>query len=1233
MAIGLATGTSLGGLSGGAATARLLVWIGGDATSLSRALSGATGSLTAFQTGATRLGGALTRNVTLPAAAVGATAIKMAADWQAAMARIAGLTPVLEESGHSLDYWGDRLLALSKIVPTAPVELADSFYFAASAGLEASDAFTVVELAAKGAAIGMGSAADISKTLIFAMNAYGPAALNAGEAMDALTAAIIEGTAEPEDMAIALGRLLPIASQAGIEFDKVVASIAALTNIGLPARVAVTSLRALFTSLVSPTQKARQELEAVGISMDELRAAIDAGPTVALEYLQEATEGNLDSLHRIVPQIRGFTALLGLSGDQLERVNDIFEATANSAGKFEKAFEFFEETQSFKFGIALNELRVAAIELGTTMFPIFEALTNVLGDFGAAFSNLPKWAQASVAAFIGLAAVMGPLLKLFGRITNDGVGMFTSFKSGAIAVAAFGVSLGLLAGSFQSIVNGTGGVVSTITTLITAFIAARIALGGLTAMANNFALPFRAMGEAGYKAALGLSSMSAAASTAAAVGIAALVAGIGYLIGAAGNAARETKKLSDELVNLGYAGVLSDTELSRIAESSGGVGEAFRQLAHDAGIAGLTIGKSLPAALREVNYELLDIAKAAQADSFAPHKLEPFIDVLERIQGTTIDASEAFTEAGLRMQDFASTVLNYGSQAGDASTQSAMAQILALSRVQEAIESADRLLPLVTASKIHAFAEEGDALEMLANKYGTDTDFMSSQLQELGLTATDILGSGGEVEDAFANTAGLVDKTTGEIIGNIAQMKQAFLADLPGRIEDLAGSFELFGEIPATVEDSTSTLISNLEKNKAYLAGYAADVRSLLARGLDPEVLGALVQEGPAMVRKFADASAGELGTLEEAYKTSMDLIDAAILAEGQHQVTKGHDMVANFGQSILDQERIPANAAAQLISRVTSAFTAGDLSQAGMGMIESLAKGIGFNSNIPAEAMGRIILNLSTKIGMFDGTPLGAKAVQELAQGIAANTGVPAAAIAKVIQAMVGAANNGNAKIAGTAKNAAMMYQEGFRFGIAPAHAAGAAVAQGTVQGLTAKQAAMRVIGIAHGIHYSNSVGSTSPQAVASGQAVGGGAVAGMSAGGAGAGGVGLSVGNAFVASVYGQVGSAYSAGVALGAAMSAGVEAGSHGSPRYYTYYLGQRIADDYAKGMAKGAKQLKFSPQFKSVSLGAMTANKPNNGANGFTPPVSENHYHFHAADQLTIDRIVDAVSARQAQRTSF
>ena len=121
-------------------------------------------------------------------------------------------------------------MSLAGETAQSPVDLAHAMYFLASAGLSASQQMDALDATAHGMAVGLGEAGDLARITANALNTFGDNGLKATDVMDTLAAAIREGTAEPDEFAGALGRVLPIADNAGISFQQVAASLATMSN-------------------------------------------------------------------------------------------------------------------------------------------------------------------------------------------------------------------------------------------------------------------------------------------------------------------------------------------------------------------------------------------------------------------------------------------------------------------------------------------------------------------------------------------------------------------------------------------------------------------------------------------------------------------------------------------------------------------------------------------------------------------------------------------------------------------------------------------------------------------------------------------------------------------------------------------------------------------------------------------------------------------------------------------
>lgn len=328
-------------------------------------------------------------------AAVGAAAIvKLGYDFDTAFSRITAVTNASQEQ---VGKWREQVLELSGRTAIAPRELAEGLYFLASAGLDTSEVFPALEASAKGAAIGMGEMGDVTRIVANVLNAYPDAGLKATDVLDVLTAALREGTAEPEEFAEALGRILPIASKAGISIDQIAGSLAALSNIGLDVNEGVTAMRGLLNALEAPGTQAANTIEAVGLSAEQLRRSLaEDGLVATLRLLEDATNGNIDVMRKIVPNVRALTGVFGLTGQEAAKVDGIFRAVADSSGSLGDSFRKTGGTDSFQLRQALNDLVVAATDLGQDVLPaVADALQLIADVTGPVLQLWRDWADVA----------------------------------------------------------------------------------------------------------------------------------------------------------------------------------------------------------------------------------------------------------------------------------------------------------------------------------------------------------------------------------------------------------------------------------------------------------------------------------------------------------------------------------------------------------------------------------------------------------------------------------------------------------------------------------------------------------------------------------------------------------------------------------------------------------------------------------------------------------------------
>lgn len=366
--------------------------------------------------GMQRVGGALTRNLTVPIIAAGAASVKVAVDFEQAFTRIRSNTNLTTDE---IDTLRKHVLELAGRTAKSPQELAEGLYFLASAGLSAAQVQETLTMSAKASAAGFGEVGEIARLTANALNAYAKDGLTAAQVTDTLAAAIRVGTAEPDEFSTALGRILPAAQKAGVGFDEVTASLASLSNIGLDVNEGVTAMRGFLLALISPGTQAQETMKEFGLSADSLRASLsEDGLLATLRLLEDRTNGNMDAQRKIIPNIRALSGLFGITGQKASDVNKAFQQVTGATGDLDKAFEKTKQGPAFQFQQLMAELHTLGIEIGTEILPVVIDVAHAVRDMVRAFKGLPEGLQDGIVKWGLYAAALGPVLSMLGRITS-----------------------------------------------------------------------------------------------------------------------------------------------------------------------------------------------------------------------------------------------------------------------------------------------------------------------------------------------------------------------------------------------------------------------------------------------------------------------------------------------------------------------------------------------------------------------------------------------------------------------------------------------------------------------------------------------------------------------------------------------------------------------------------------------------------------------------------------------
>lgn len=435
-----------------------------------------------------KVGNELTMKITAPLLAAGTASVKMAMDAESSFAKV---STVADETVLSYDKMKTGVVAASNESGIAIVDFNEALYNSISAGVDSGNAiaFTtdMVKLA-KGGFTETTNAVDIVTT---ALNAYGLEATEAINISDKLILTQNAGKTTVNELSSSLGRVIPTAKNANVNFDNVAASMAVLTKNGIATAEATTYYNAMLNELSKSgtaadkalrklTKKGFAELMESGVSMTDI-----------LDMLQDYAKKSGKSLADMFGSAEASKAALTIMKNGGQEYNEILKQMEQSAGATEKAYQKMNNTDLEKFKRELNKVKNAGIQAGTKLLPIVTKGVEGIGKLADSFSKLSPKQQEAILKTAGFAAAAGPVVKTVGTLTS-GIGSATQ------GIGKLAEKLGKT-GNIDKAAKSLGGVSSVIGGINPI---AGVAVGAVVALGVGIYTAFKKAEEAAVKANL-----------------------------------------------------------------------------------------------------------------------------------------------------------------------------------------------------------------------------------------------------------------------------------------------------------------------------------------------------------------------------------------------------------------------------------------------------------------------------------------------------------------------------------------------------------------------------------------------------------------------------------------------------------------------------------------------------------------------------------------------------------
>lgn len=475
-----------------------------------------------------------------------------------------------------------------------------------------SDAAAATELLTQANKLAVGGVTDVATAadgLTSILNAYGDRAGSAEQVSDALFTAMKGGKTTIGELSGSIGKVAPIAAQAGAGLEELLAGVSALTKGGVETSQAMTQMQGILAAVVKPTKQAADLAEELGIQFNTA-ALRSQGLAGWLEHVREKTGGNEEAMAQLFGRVEALSGVFALTGSAAESFSDILAEMEGRAGATDEAVGKMLDTpaaRAARFEQAMASVQRALGDAVTALSPLLDGLTALVNRF----NDLSPTTRAWVVGLTAAAVALPPLLLAVGKL--------------ATALNILRLALLANAGGFAALAAGTG-------TAIKAIYAKIVALKGLRAAMMSTGIGALAVG-AGYLASKLLDASDAAAAT---------TEGVEDLADAAQRSGDTTEQLGRAMERAAEAGEEMTASLAEAEAAAGDSEQAIKDLQEQIATAGAAADQAFAGAAESVDDYRQSAGRAGQATG----------DLRDRSAEAGATADQAFTGARRTMDDY-----------------------------------------------------------------------------------------------------------------------------------------------------------------------------------------------------------------------------------------------------------------------------------------------------------------------------------------------------------------------------------------------------------------------------------------------------------------------------------------------------------------------------------------------------------------------------------------------------
>lgn len=410
-------------------------------------------------------------------AGLGAISVKTAADFDAAMSKVAAVSGA---TGEDFDKLRAKAREMGSKTKFSASEAAEAMNYMAMAGWKTEDMLRGVEGIMNLAAASGEDLATTSDIVTDALTAFGLSAQDSGHFADVLAAASSNANTNVSMMGESFKYAAPVAGSLGISAEDTSVALGLMANAGIKASQSGTSLRTGLTNLAKPTKQMQSFMDKYNIAL----AKNDDGSINLRQTMIDLREkmGGLSESEQAAAasaifgknSMAGWLAIINASDKDFDKLTGAID---NCDGTALEMAETMQDNLMGQLTILKSQLQELAISFGDALMPMIRKVVSHIQAFIDKLNGMSEGqrrviliAGAFIAALAPMLVIIGSIISKVGLALQGFAKLGAGFAKVSGAVSKAGGMMSILGKAFSFIISPIGIVIAIVAVLVAAFI-------------------------------------------------------------------------------------------------------------------------------------------------------------------------------------------------------------------------------------------------------------------------------------------------------------------------------------------------------------------------------------------------------------------------------------------------------------------------------------------------------------------------------------------------------------------------------------------------------------------------------------------------------------------------------------------------------------------------------------------------------------------------------------------